>query len=89
MKNNSFIESMTLEEKVAWDNVKQLQTDKSKIETYLNKNLVTDAYVISFMLRKKIICDEKIEIPDSIKQLIYKLYLDGVLPMRLGGITKN
>lgn len=92
MKNNSFTglnESMTPEEKLAWEHVKQLQTDKSKIKTYLNKNLVTDAYIASFMLRKKITCDEKIEIPDSVKDLIYELYLAGVLPMRLGGITEN
>lgn len=92
MKNNSsngFIESMTPEEKIAWENVKQLQMDKSKIKRYLNMNLVTDAYITSFMLRKKVICDEKIEIPESVKDLIYELYLAGVLPMRLGGITEN
>lgn len=49
--------------------------------------IVADAYVQTFCHRKKITSKEPIVLDSATKQQLYKFYLAGVLPVRLGGIT--
>ena len=77
---------MTPEEEKAYENMISIQSKKLDVDFFLKQNIITQTYINSFMMRKKIICPEVLEIPEKTKNLIYKLYIAGVLPMRLGGI---
>ena len=80
-------ESMTQEEKEAWQNMNRFQKDKTILNRYIQRDIVAQTYLKSFMLRKGICCEEQILLSDEIKEYIYELYLAGVLPMRLGGVN--
>jgi hypothetical protein len=82
--------TMTPEEEKAYQEVLNFQTKKLDRNFYLNRNLIVRSYLESMMIRRKTFCDENVNnIPEPVKDNIYKLYLLGVLPMRLGGIKIN
>lgn len=51
------------------------------------RNLVTEAYIQTFCHRKKLRPKGEIKLNSATQNTIYKLYLSGVLPVRLGGIN--
>ena len=51
------------------------------------KNVITDAYVQSLCIRRSIVLKEPLQVPTEMKDNIQRLYIKGVLPVRLGGIN--
>lgn len=51
-----------------------------------HKSIVSQAYVDTVCFKKNLFPTETIRMNDTLKDSIYKLYVAGVLPMRLGGL---
>jgi hypothetical protein len=56
-------------------------------EMISDTDIVTEAYIHYLCLQRGVALKESVSIPNEIKEKIYKLYLDGVLPVRIGGVN--
>ena len=66
-----------------------LKPVSNKPRKYNELDWITQAYIHQLCLRKGVALKESIAVSETTKQAIHKLYLAGVLPVRLGGVNMN
>lgn len=64
-----------------------LKNKKVESHTPTNEDLVTEAYIHYLCLERGVALKEALHVPAELKSKIYRLFLDGVLPVRLGGVN--
>ena len=65
------------------------KTVSNPSEIQSTKRVIVEAYIESIRFRKGIEPNESITLSDGLQESIYKLYLSGALPIRIGGIDKE
>jgi coproporphyrinogen III oxidase-like Fe-S oxidoreductase len=83
------MDQLTSEEIKDYQSMIEKQKSKPILEDKKNnaKNIITEAYIHSLCLERKVSLKEPIRVSDKTKNKIYELYLSGVLPLRLGGVN--
>lgn len=69
--------------------LQQRKTPSVPVKKNENIELVAEAYLQTFCHRKRLQPKEPIALEPSVKQQLYKFYVAGVLPIRLGGVNLN
>jgi|LakMenE01Jun11ns_1017448.scaffolds.fasta_scaffold8178238_2 hypothetical protein len=83
------MDQLTPEEIKDYTSMIEKQKSKPILDDKKNtaKNIITEAYIHSLCLDRKVSLKEPIHVSDKVKNKIYDLYLSGVLPLRLGGVN--
>jgi len=63
--------------------------ERAPLNKKTREEIVTEAYIQTFCHRRRIQPKEPVELDASTRSLTYRLFLAGVLPIRLGGVNTN
>jgi|LakMenEpi03Aug12_release.lakeMendotaPanAssembly.Ray.scaffolds.fasta_scaffold93804_3 hypothetical protein len=87
------MDKLSPEERADYQAMLEKQQRKPVLKNKLSKeaptdiDLVTEAYIHYLCLERGVALKEAVNVPNDLKDKIYKLYLNGVLPVRLGGVN--